>query len=276
MWSPQACTSWSREGNGRPTPAPASSTAGGGGAPASGARGWLDGASAAAGVPTGAGPRPPSGERAAPAVDRRCRRPPPDRGAAGRTQPALGRQGARPGSDASRRSMRANSASGESSASGWASRTRATSRVTRGSGASRMATWASPSTSMARTSAASPTRSACEERGVLLGVRDRHQVGGHQGQESLAEMVDQVPGQLLRAVPGRRQVGHRHQGTARRPARPGPRPPRPARADRRRPSRRRPPGRARTVRRGPNPAPGARPGPAPRRARRGGPGGGRR
>ncbi len=27
-------------------------------------------------------------------------------------------------------------------------------------------------------------------------------------------MVDQIPGQLLRAVPGRRQVGHRHQGTA--------------------------------------------------------------
>ena len=64
----------------------------------------------------------------------------------------------------SSRSIRASSAAGESSASGWVRRTRATSRLTRGSGASRMATWAWPSSSMARTRVARPTRSAWARR----------------------------------------------------------------------------------------------------------------
>ena len=45
-----------------------------------------------------------------------------------------------------------------------------------------------------------------------LGPGDRHQPRCHQGQEPLAEVVDQVAGQLLGAEPGGRQVGHRHQG----------------------------------------------------------------
>ena len=44
------------------------------------------------------------------------------------------------------------------------------------------------------------------------GSRHGGQIGGDQGQETLTEIVDQVTGQLLRAEPGRGQVGHCHQG----------------------------------------------------------------
>ncbi len=48
--------------------------------------------------------------------------------------------------------------------------------------------------------------------GLPLRSRHGHQLGGHQGQKSLTQVVHQVPGQLLGTEPCRRQVGHRHQG----------------------------------------------------------------
>ena len=45
---------------------------------------------------------------------------------------------------------------------------------------------------MARTSAASPTRSACDASASALGPGTPDQVGSHQGQEALTEIVDQV------------------------------------------------------------------------------------
>ena len=77
-----------------------------------------------------------------------------------------------------------------------------------------MATWARPSTSMARTRAASPTRSAWAARASCSDPGHRDQLGGDQGQKPLTEVVDQVTGQLLGAEPGGGQVGHGHQGPA--------------------------------------------------------------
>jgi hypothetical protein len=45
-----------------------------------------------------------------------------------------------------------------------------------------------------------------------LGVAHRHQLGGDHGQEGLAQVLDEVAGQLLGAPAGRGQVGHGHQG----------------------------------------------------------------
>ena len=67
---------------------------------------------------------------------------------------------------------------------------------------------------MARTSVASPTRSACADSASCSVPGTRDQVGSDQGQEALPEIVDQVAGQLLGAESGRRQMGHRHQGPA--------------------------------------------------------------
>ena len=47
---------------------------------------------------------------------------------------------------------------------------------------------------------------------VPLGPGHGHQLGGDQGQEALAEVVDQVDGELLGAEPGGGQVGDGHQG----------------------------------------------------------------
>ena len=111
--------------------------------------------------------------------------------------------------------MRASSASGESSASGWASRTSATSRVDPGVGGIPH-----------RDLGPAQHLHGPDQRGQPhpFGLRRRarpapvpghgHQVGGDQGQEALPQIVDQVAGQLLRAEPGRGQVGHGHQGPA--------------------------------------------------------------
>jgi hypothetical protein len=52
---------------------------------------------------------------------------------------------------------------------------------------------------------------------VPLGVAHRHQLGGNHGQEGLAQVLDQVAGQLLRTPSCRRQVGHGHEGSGRIP-----------------------------------------------------------
>ena len=57
--------------------------------------------------------------------------------------------------------------------------------------------------------------------GVALRLDHPGQLGSDQGQESLAKEIDEIPGQLLGAEPGRGEVGHRRQGATGIPFRQG-------------------------------------------------------
>ncbi len=101
-----------------------------------------------------------------------------------------------------------------SSTSGWARRTRATSRVTRGSGASAHGDLGLTQHLHGPDQGRQPHPLGLPGDGRALRFRDGHQIRGDQGQKSLAQVVDQITGQLRGAVSGRGQVSHGHQGPA--------------------------------------------------------------
>ncbi len=86
--------------------------------------------------------------------------------------------------------------------------------VDAGIGRFAQSTSALPRTSMCLTTAASPIFGQFLHLGTL-GGRHRRRIGGHRGQEGLAEMVGQGTGQLGHVVAGLGRLGHADQRPAR-------------------------------------------------------------
>ena len=86
---------------------------------------------------------------------------------------------------------------------------------TRGSGEWRSSTRISPSRSIAATRAAAPSRCGLGGEGVGGVGGQLHEVGRHQAEEAVAQVLDEPLGDRARVVTDVDEAGHRRQRPAR-------------------------------------------------------------